>query len=80
MLNKEGRMKEAEHFANINDAYIHVEMKNGQNCEIIIAGDGLALIHAVGGIIERLGQLNNTSFENTIEGIKEMRDASIRNE
>ena len=80
MLNKEGRMKEAEHFSNFNDAYIHVEMKNGRNCEIILAGDSLALIHAVGGIIERLGQIQNASFENTIEGIKEMHDASIREE
>ena len=71
-------MREAEHFANLNDAYIHAEMKNGKNCEIILSGDGLGIIHAVGGIIERLATLQRSSFDETIRAIITMHDESIR--
>ena len=71
-------MREAEHFANLNDAYIHAEMKNGKNCEIIISGDGLGIIHAVGGIIERLATLQRQDFDQVICAIVAMHDESIR--
>lgn len=71
-------MREAEHFTNLNDAYIHAEMKNGKNCEIILSGDGLGIIHAVGGIIERLATLQRQDFDQVIGAIVAMHDESIR--
>lgn len=72
MINKEARVEEANTFNEEHDCYIHVEMKGGRNCEIVIAGGGLALAHGIGGVIERISVLSKTPFEEVIKTVADL--------
>lgn len=74
MINKEARMTEAEYFNSESDCYIHVEMKGGKNCEIVIAGGGIALIHGIAGVCERIGTLSDTPFDEVLKAIKDIHE------
>ena len=58
--------KRAERFQDSGDCYIHVEMKDGK-CEMMIAGDPLALIHSLVGILDRMGHLSGVGHETMLE-------------
>lgn len=72
MLDRSARMKEAAQFSGENSCYIHTEMKNGRNCETILAGDGVAILHGICGEISRVAQISGATFEQTLETIREM--------
>lgn len=65
-------MKEAEQFTENDCCYIHTEMKNGQKCETILAGDGLAILLGICGEISRVAQISGATFEQTLEAIRKM--------
>ena len=71
MNEKTKRMKEANYFNKDGDCYVHIEMKGGKDCQMIMAGDGLALLHGITGAVHRLGVLSNNSFLETLEKINE---------
>lgn len=71
MINHEEKMKESEQFAGENDCYIHVEMKDGKNCERLIAGDGLAIIHGLCGAVDRFSTLTGNSFDETLMAMRD---------
>ena len=71
MIDHEKKLKEAEEFNSSGDCYIHVEMKNGKKCERLVGGDGLAIIHGLVGVIEKIGELTGNSFDDTMMAINE---------
>ena len=72
MIDKDKHMRNAEQFHGEGDCYIHTEMKNGQQCETILAGDGLAILHGICGEISRVAQIRGATFEQTLEAIRKM--------
>lgn len=72
MINKEARIEEANTFNEKYDCYIHVEMKGGRDCEIVIAGGGLALADGISGVIERISVLSKTPFEEVIKTVTDL--------
>lgn len=80
MFDKGKKLAEAKRFNAQGDAYIHAEMKNGKDCQIVLSGDGLAILHALGGVIDRVSTLTNASFRCTIETIAEMHDKTTKEE
>lgn len=75
MINREARMAEANQFNHEMDCYIHVEMKDGKNCEIVMAGGGLALLHGLAGVTERMGTLSDTPFDEVLKAINDIHEA-----
>lgn len=74
MLDQRQRMAEAQDFDGPGDCYIHVEMMNGKNCEIVIAGGGQALAWGVAGIINRIAVKSGTSFQEVLEAVQIMHE------
>lgn len=74
MTNHDLIKKMAEEHQGDDDAFIHAEMLHGRNCEIVIAGNGVALLYALTGIIDRFSELADADFDETIEAIKTMYD------
>ena len=64
-------MEESKLFCHRGDCYIHVEMCNGKNCNIIIAGDGQAIVHGVVGIIHRISEKAEISFKETLKLLRD---------
>lgn len=80
MIDREKRMREAAQFRGENSCYIHTEMKNGRNCETVLAGDGVAILHGICGEINRVTQISGATFEETLETIREMHNIWRENE
>lgn len=49
---------EAQKHKGLKDCYIHIEMKNGGNCERLFAGGYPAILHGLAGGISRLAELS----------------------
>lgn len=64
-MDKERLVKEAENFGKPGDGYIHSEMKNGKNPQLILSGDFLSIMWQVCGIINRIAERTGTTFEET---------------
>ena len=60
---KESHIKKADKFKEEGDCYLHVEMKGGKKCEMMIAGDPMAIIHAITGVLDRMGELNGVGHD-----------------
>lgn len=78
MIDKKARMQEAERFKREGDCYIHTEMKGGGNCETILAGDGLAILHGINAAISRLARISGSSYDATLETLRDMNHAAER--
>lgn len=76
MIDQKARMAEADQFKHEMDCYIHVEMKDGKNCEIVMAGGGLALLHGIAGVVERMGTLSDTPFDEILKAINDIHEAN----
>lgn len=78
MIDKEKHMRNAAQFHGEGDCYIHTEMKNGQQCETILAGDGLAILHGINSAISRVARISGTSYDATLEMLRDMNHAAER--
>ena len=74
MINKDAKINESARFCNTGDCFIHVEMQDGKNCEVLVAGDGLAILHGIGCVINRMGEKAGIGFTDTIEEIVRIRE------
>jgi len=75
-MNRKRLTEEAEGFQGEGDCYIHVEMKGGKNCEVLLAGDGLAVLHGLCGAVQRLGEIKGGAFETTLNAMRAMHEAT----
>lgn len=71
-MNKELIMEEANKFQGDADCFIHAEMENGKNCEVVLAGDVLSILAGIERICVNLASQDGTSFENVLKAVKEM--------
>lgn len=62
----------AEKFYSENAALIHTEMLELGKCEICLAGSGVAMLYSACGIINRIGEIYGTDFEETVKAITEI--------
>ena len=58
--------EKAEKFQKENSAYVHTEMKDCKSPETIICGDFIAMLFCIEAEINRLSELTNTTFEQTL--------------
>ena len=64
-MDKERHMKEAEEFIGVGSCYIHSEMKNHSAPKLLIAGDFIAMMWSVVGMINRIAYKTGHTFEQT---------------
>lgn len=68
--------EEAERFQGEGDCYLHIEMKGGTGCEVLMAGDGMAILHGLCGAIKRLGEIRGVDFATVLGALREMNEAA----
>lgn len=69
MKDKAYHINAAKEFQGEGSCYIHTEMKNGRNCETVLCGDMIAMLHGIGAEINRLSELTHTTFEDTLVAV-----------
>ena len=69
-MDRERLMKEAENYKGAESCYIHIELKDGE-CQQLIGGGGLALIHGMCGAIEKMADLGGFDFEEVFSMIRQ---------
>lgn len=71
-MDKERLKEEAKEFIGEGSSFVHCEMKNGKNPQIVIAGDFLGILWICTGIIRRVAELTGTTYEQTAEMVGAM--------
>ena len=64
-MDKDRLKAEALRFSAENMGYIHCEMEKGNRPELVLAGDFLAMMYMTSGIIKRLSEITNHTYEET---------------
>lgn len=67
---RERLIKMGQHFQGETDCFIHVEMKDGKNCECAVAGGGMAVLHGVGAVINYVAMVSGQSVADTWEAAR----------
>ena len=57
MVDIESKKAEASFYDGEKDCYIHVTMKNGEVCEILVAGNGFALVYGLSMTVHRISKI-----------------------
>lgn len=78
-MDKERLKAEAEQFVNRNSGYLHSEMKDGRAPQLVMSGAFLANMWQISGMINRISELTNTSFESTVHGICGLHEMGFSN-
>ena len=62
-------LKRAEQFQGRDDCRIHVEMKDGGVCEVLLAGTGEAVLYGLICTIQKLAAFAGSSFDDAIDAM-----------
>lgn len=65
--------------ANDDEALVYAEKRKGKPAEIAIAGDFITMLYAIGGIINRVAEKTQTSFDETIVAVNAIRHIGLEN-
>lgn len=71
MYRAEDLMKYSNTFRGEKDCIIHVEMKNGKQCERLIGGGYAAIIHGLCGAIATLADKTGKTFADVVDDVEE---------
>lgn len=71
-MNAQKEKAKAEKFNKKGMAYIHAEYKGNGDNQMMIAGDGIALLAAASHLLSRIGELSGEGFHNTLMEVAEM--------
>ena len=74
MVDRDAVLKIAKQFTGKETAMIHSEVDENGTCELLIAGCGIAMLHSLVGIINRIAYHSGTNFEEVIAAIETMRE------
>ena len=77
LMNKNEIQRVALMLANDNESLVYAEKRKNKPAEIVIAGDFLTMLHSVGGIINRIAEKTQTSFEETIIAVNAIRQIGL---
>lgn len=69
--------REASKFDRSGMAYVHAEYKGGDDNELCVAGDGMAIMRIAERMLARLSALTSNEFDDTIEAVKQIHDIMI---
>lgn len=79
IMNKSELNRIALMLANDNEALVYAEKQKGKPAEIAIAGDFITMLYVVGGIINRIAEKTETSFEETLIAVNAIRQIGLEN-
>ena len=60
----------AKQFQGRDDCYIHVEMKDGGVCEVLLAGTGKAVLYGLICAVQQFATFAGSSFEDAIDAMQ----------
>lgn len=63
-------MSQASKFCEKGDCFLHTTMKNGTNCQTILAGDPPALVYGMVAQIRRISDITGASTDDILHDIK----------